>query len=350
MRRLRWIALAALLLAAGTLVLTLGEEKGAAPRADVRFPLGMRGPEYERFERRATLVLPAPAAPATGSATADARPPARRDPFLVSLPVKPDAPVVVFEANALRHSRLGERFVACVRARHGQELEAFQEKLGLDPFKDVDRVAYVGDAVVVSGFFDRVRWDVLGREPEGYGEAGRLWRDGGLTVGAWRDQIVVFSERPEDVRAAIDQLEGRAAVPASGIPEDMAYGEVYGVLPGAAARRLIGPDDRGLAERIAALASRVELHVDAMQDVAAVVRVRGEDQAGLSDLARSLGAALAVARVRAQASQDRRLSDLLESAAVQPGEKDFSLQLALPADRLEAWFEGCDARSPTPVP
>ncbi len=90
--------------------------------------------------------------------------------------------------------------------------------------------------------------------------------------------------------------------------------------------------------------------MDAMQDVAAVVRVAGEDEAGLSDLARSLGAAMAVARVKAQASRDWRLAELLEHAEVTPGSGGFSLQLALPADLLERWFEGCGARERPPAP
>jgi hypothetical protein len=267
----------------------------------------------------------------------------------VALPVKSDAPVVVFEANALRHSRLGERFVACIQAVDAEALRSLERESGIDPLKDIDRVAFLGDAVVVSGFFDRARWDQVG-QAEPYGDAGRLYRDGGMTVGTWRDQILVLSARPEDVRTAIDQLEGRAAVPETGIPESMAYGEVYGVIPGAAARSLLGRSDGGLGDRLASLARRVELHVDAMQDVAAVVRVAGDDPASLSDLARSLGAAMAVARVKAQATQDRRLAELLEHAEVEPGGAGFSLQVALPADLLERWFEGCGERTPPGAP
>jgi hypothetical protein len=355
MRRARWFALAALLLAAAVVVMWAGEgEPAPARRTPVEFP-SFGGQEYQRARKRATLVLPSPVPAAPVGAepaheAGDPEGPPRRDPFLVALPVKPGAPVVVFEANALRHSRLGERFVACLRANGADELSAWERETGIDPLKDIDRVAYVGDAVVVSGFFDRVRWDQLGASPEPYGEAGRIYRASDGAVGAWRDQILVLSQDPGSARAAIDQLEGRAPVPETGIPEEMTYGEVYGVVPGAAALGLLGPDQAGLASRLASLASRIELHVDAMQDVAAVVRVRGEDAAGLSDLARSLGAALAVARVKAQATSDERLADLLENAEVRPSEGEFSLDLALPADRLETWFEGCGDRARPPSP
>ncbi|HYG69927.1 MAG TPA: hypothetical protein VD838_19780, partial [Anaeromyxobacteraceae bacterium] len=125
------------------------------------------------------------------------------------------------------------------------------------------------------------------------------------------------------------------------IPDELAYGELYGVLPGDAARRLVPGDDDSLATQLAALARRVELHVDAMNDVAAVVRVRGDDAAGLSDLAKSLGAALTAARLQASATDDRQLAELLEFAKVSPEEGAFALELALPADRLERWFSRC---------
>jgi hypothetical protein len=354
MRRARWFALAALLLTAAVVVMWLGEgEPAPARRTPVEFP-SFRGQEYQRARKRATLVLPsstAARAPATLASEVGApEEPPRRDPFLIALPVKPGAPVVVFEANALRHSRLGERFVACLRAKGADEFSAWERDTGIDPLKDIDRVAFVGDAVVVSGFFDRVRWDQLGVSPEPYGEAGRIYRSGDGFVGAWRDQLLVLSPDAGSARAAIDQLEGRALVPETGISEEMTYGEVYGVLPGVAALGLLGPEQGALASRLAAVASRIELHVDAMQDVAAVLRVRGEDAAGLSDLARSLGAALAVARVEAQSTNDQRLADLLENAEVQPAVGEFSLDLALPADRLETWFEGCGDRASTPSP
>lgn len=347
MRRLRWMALAVLLLAAAAFLFSRSEGKSSPRRQLVEFPQ-WRYEEYRRLEKRSTLVVPrAPAPPAASGAPSPE--PRARDPFLVALPVQRDEPVVVFEANALRHSRLGERFVACVQARNPGALSSFERETGIDPLKDIDRIAYLGDSAVVSGFFDRVRWDQLGPS-EAYGQEGRIYRDGDTVISAWRDQILVFSDRDASARRAIDQLEGRAPVPESGIPEDMTYGEIYGVIPGGAARSLLGGGDRALADRIARLASRVELHVDAMQDVAAVVRVRGQDPGGLADLATSLGAALAVARVKAQVDRDDRLADLLESASIHPGSGEFALQLALPADRLEAWFQGCGDRTSAPAP
>jgi hypothetical protein len=351
-RRRLWLALAVLLLCAGALVLSFGEREPVSTRAPrMGFPDRMRPAEHERRKARATLLVPAPP-PGQGE---EPGAPYRRDPFLVSLPVKPDQPVVVLEANALRHSRLGERFVACLLARDPDTFARIEREAGVDPLKDVDRVAFVGDALVVSGFFDRMKRDRLEQVATGagYGENGRIYtrRDGrqdGTAVATWGDGIVLFGS-PASLQQSIDQLEGRVPVPPTGIPDDMAYGEAYGVIPGAAVQRILGRQDADLARRIAQAASRVELHVDAMEDVAAVARVQGDDEGRMRDLARSIGAAMAVARLEAQANDDRKAADLLEHARVLDRDGSFSVELALPADRLEALFEGCErstARAP----
>jgi hypothetical protein len=350
----RWTIAAALLLLAAAGLLALVEERPRPAAAAVEFPRTMRGPEWERLKARRTLV----AAPAPGEPPPPGEPPERRDPFLAALPARPGEPVVVFEANALRHSRLGELFVACMLRRDPRTFEEIREETGLDVLKDVDRVAFAGDAVVVSGFFERMRWDLLEREGAGakspYGEAGRIWvrraaaapGEGGAprepVIGAWKDQLVVLGPDEESVRRALDQVEGRVA-PEVALPDEMAYGEVYGVVPGEALRVLAGGAHGELAGRLAAAASRIEIHVDAMEAVAVVLNVQGEDPALVEELSRALGGALAGARLEAQVLDDRQLADLLDQARVAlEGEGAFSLEMAVPADRLEAWFDRCE--------
>jgi hypothetical protein len=348
-RRHLWLAAAALLLLLSAGLLSLVEAPAGPPRTEVRFPSHMREAERTRWKARQSLPpRPAPAT-AAGAPRPDAEPPPRRDPFLVALPVKPGEPVVVFEANALRHSRLGELFIACAMADDPRALATFQEETGVDPLKDIDRIGVVGRSVVVSGFFDRARWDrlvdqgKLGVTP--HGEGGRIYADGpGRVMAVWRDQLVVLAPDEAAARLSLDQLEGRAPAPEPAIPEELAYGEVYGVIPGAAVQRLFSAADRELGAKLAAAASRVELHVDAMEDVAAVVRVDGEDRAALGDLARTLGGALAAGRLRAKAGSDQPLVELLDSARVVDEGGRLSLELALPAATLERWFEGCAGR------
>jgi hypothetical protein len=355
MRRNVWLAAPLALLLLGAWLSSLAE----APRptrvqARVSFPGSLRAPEYERMQARQTLVVPAVAvaAAATPPIAGPPEPPAKRDPFLAALPARADDPVVVFEANALRHSRLGELFLQCALAKDPRTFEKIQRELGIDVLKDVDRVAFVGESVVVSGFFQRLDPEQLRKEtgawPERVGEAGVVWAEssaptpGRFAAGTWRDQIVILSSDPAVVRLAIDQLEGRVAPPAIELPDDIAYGEAYGIIPGAALRRILHGEQELLADRLAAAARRVELHADAMQDIALVARFQGGDDASaLSDLARAMGGVLAGARLHAQATGDGILADLLDQASVVSGTDSFSVQVALPIERVERWFAGC---------
>jgi hypothetical protein len=349
-----WLLLAALLLLASAGLMALVEAAPERPEVRVDFPRRMREVERRRQAERRTL----PPAPDPGPTEPQAEappPPPGRDPFLAALPAAPGEPLVVFEANALRHSRLGELFIRCALARDPGFFDEVVRESGLDVLKDVDRVGFAGRTVVVSGTFERARWDRLEAEAdvEPYGDAGRLYRDRGRAqapvLARWRDQVVVLAPDAAGARQAIDQLEGRAAAPPA-LDEALAYGEVYGVIPGEAVQRLFPSRDRDLGARLAAAASRVELHVDAMQDVAAVVRVRGQDQAALSDLARSLGGLIAAGRLQAQATGDARLAELLDAARVVPEDDRFSLELAVPAATLERWFDGCAGAAPAPAP
>jgi hypothetical protein len=102
---------------------------------------------------------------------------------------------------------------------------------------------------------------------------------------------------------------------------------------------LIGPN--GAGKRLAAVASRVEIHADAMRDVAVVARVTGPDAAQIEDLGKSIGTALALARLGAKVEGSAVLADILEFATVKPGRGAFSVEMALPVEVLERWFAGC---------
>jgi hypothetical protein len=79
-----------------------------------------------------------------------------------------------------------------------------------------------------------------------------------------------------------------------------------------------------------------------MRDVAVVARVSGRDGPALEDLGTAFGAALSAGRLQARLRGDEELSQLLEHArVVRDGERGFSLELALPVEVLERWFEGC---------
>ena len=163
---------------------------------------------------------------------------------------------MIFEANALRHSRLGELFIRCALARDPAFFDEITRESGLDILKDVDRVGFAGQSVVVSGTFEKARWDQIeaAAPAEPYGEAGLLYREPGKAevLARWRDQVVVVSPDGTSARQAIDQLEGRTAPTAPALDEALSYGEVYGVIPGEAVRRFFPPRDADLGARLAA--------------------------------------------------------------------------------------------------
>ena len=111
MRGHRWIVLAALLVAAAALLLSLDDGPPPAERREIVYPHAFEEQSLQRREARRTLSLPPAPLRDTPAGGVGAEPEAdetgaRRDPFLVALPLQGDALVVVFEANALRHSRL----------------------------------------------------------------------------------------------------------------------------------------------------------------------------------------------------------------------------------------------------
>jgi len=344
MRRRLPLLVALLLLALAAILMTLSEgPRPAKPKAAVSFPRWPRPAEVERARTRRTLPpLPAPAA------EAEPEPARPRDPFLVALPSDASRPLVVLEANALRHSRIGELFVDCaVRAAGRDPFEEIRKEAGIDPLKDIDRVAFAQDGVVLSGFFDRARVDRLSdaaRETR-RGEHGRVFtpRDGGPeapVVGLWRDQLLVVGPAVF-VEGTLDRIEGPEPEEPPVLSDDLAYGEAYGVVPGSALGALFQGEQADLGRRIAETASRIELHADAMQDLALVARVSGPDAAAVEDLGKTLGVALAVGRMQAATGDRTELAELLEHARVERGGDGFSLELALPVEVVERWFEGC---------
>jgi hypothetical protein len=291
----------------------------------------------------ARRTLPPAAAPDDDSPAPD------RDPFLVSLPRDEHAALLVLEANALRHSRVGELFVDCIFRSPDRDLfEEIRRELGVDPLVDLDRVALAPGGTVLSGFFQDARLGELERDSvvERRGAAGRIYRPRSgsgeeLVLGAWGEHLLAFGT-PRFVEQTIDRLEGRAPDAPQVIPESLAYGEAYGVVPGDGLRALFrGEGSQELGLRLAEVASRIELHADAMNDVAIVARVSGPDPSAVQELGKAFGAALAVGRLQARARGDERFAQLLEHARVVQRGDGFSLELALPVDVLEGWFAGC---------
>lgn len=342
-----WLLASALFLAlTGLLAFWLNQkEEGASPKAaEVVFPRHMTGEEHQRMQSRRTL--PAPPPPATEAFRPTSSGP--RDPLLAALPRGEGKMVWVMEANALRHSRIGEQIVKCMQEQPDNWFARVQAETGIDVLADIDRLAASDDVILASGNFEQLRSDSLLKQSrqEAYGEAGQLYTtgdgsSGGSALGVWKQKLLLHGKDAETVKRALDQLEGRGPPEPPLLEEKDTYGEMYGIFPAEALAPLFSPNDKGLAEKLAQAASRVELHVDAMRDIAVVARVEGQDAALVSDLAKSLGGALAAARVKALAEGSSTWASLLELAKVQPGPSGFSFELAVPAETVERELRDC---------
>ena len=351
-RRWPWMVAALALFGAGAWLMSRDDPERPAPSWErVEMPRHMRSEDRQRANARRLLPEPPPP-PAVGEDPpfVPARP---RDPVLAALPTEVKGGVVVVEANAIRHSPVGELMVECLLSRDdGASLKQLRDQMGIDPLEAVDRVAMSEEGLVVSGHFGPAKWKEI--FPEGgraFGSEGTIYapavgsKEGGMRVAVWRDQVVIFADSDEQAELALDRIEGRGLHAPPVIDEHMTYGEIYGVLSAAQLADMLPPDQKAIADKLRDAAERIELHVDTTRDVGVVADVRGPSGRDTKDLGKTLGAALAVGRLKAQAEGDADLAELLELARVVPGGDDFRLELGLPLEFLQKHLKDCVDRN-----
>jgi hypothetical protein len=164
---------------------------------------------------------------------------------------------------------------------------------------------------------------------------------GTSAVGTWNDQMLVVADSPDEVKEVLERVQGGGSDEPPAISEGNTYGEMYGTLSVDQIARLIPPDQAELAERLKEVADSVELHMDASSDMAMVAEIRGADASKVTDLGKSLGAALSVARLKAQADGNQDLAQMLDFAKVQPDGSTFKLELAVPLDVIKQRLAFC---------
>ena len=250
---------------------------------------------------------------------------------------------VVGELNTLRHSPAGEMLLSCLGERAWDEIEKFQNEIGIDPLEDLDRFGFSGDTAYLTGNFEGVDWDQLmsGTSPASWGEKGEIFERENETIGVWDNQLVVFGKDRDEVTDALDRLEGRKEAGPATISEDQTYGDIYGVIGTEAIARLLKNDQDEISNKIRDVAQQVSFHVDASNDVAMVLDLQGSDEQSADDLARSLAGAISAGRIAAQEKDDEALADLLDYARVIPKGDSFTLELALPESYLAEHLGSC---------
>ncbi|MET0405436.1 MAG: hypothetical protein ABW123_23670 [Cystobacter sp.] len=353
-----WLVLAGVLflLAAWLMFSGQGEEE-VAEAPEVNFPRRLRPQEVERVERRRTYVAPPTDA---GVATVASEPVAPRDPLLAALPRGPGKTAIVIEANAIRHSPIGELLLECLMNQGGKGLEHFQQETGINPLEDLDRLVITDDGLIVSGNFGNPRFKEMlaSRGSVNYGKSANLFElDPGRTreeahmaarpslqMGTWNDQMLMFDFKGNGlngIKDIVDRVEGRGPDEPPVISEGNTYGEMYGVISVEQFRKLVPPEQKELMDRLAQAAQNVELHVDASSDFAMTAKVRGADAALVTDLGKSLGGALSLARMKAQTAGDTELAQMLDFARVRPDGETFGLEVAVPLNVIQQQLAFC---------
>ena len=357
------------------------------PRAEVpepAFPRFQTPKDKARVDARKTAPpTKPPAVPSPSPETPDGSPaPTReappsdpaghRDPVMTALSKPGGGSALVLEANVLLHSPVGEMILGCMDADARTEIDRVRDRFGVDLFSSIDRVAVQQGMLAVSGHFEQAEWESIfeGMSPEKHGDHGMIYRqppfapqeddaerrpDPEPVIGVWNDELVLIGDSPEEVQAAIDRLEGDAPTGPSPVADREAYGEIYGSVRAEDFTQLLaGSDQPELADLIKRAAERIELHVDARDDVAVVARARGSDTAAMEELSRTLGGALSLGRIQARREGDDDLADLLEHARITPLDGDSTVEIALPQASLRQWLGKCaqpraaDGEAPTP--
>jgi len=354
-RRGLWLVFAVVLFGLASWLMLSGQgEEEAPPPPMVAFPNRLRPAERERMEKRRTYVTPV-----VDAGTVAGKQPLRpSDPLLAALPRGKGKTAVVIEANAIRHSPIGEMLLECLMNKEGAELERFKKETGVDPFQDLDRMVLTDDGVILSGNFGNNRLkDLLssrGSTSYDYGDGARLFdppvpqqrpdgstRRGGPQVGLWNGQMLVFGRSADGVKEVIDRVEGRGPDEPPVISESSTYGEMYGVLSVEQLKKLFPREQQEMAARLAEVAENVELHVDASSDFAMTAQVKGPNADKVTDLGKSLGGALSLARMQAQAEGKKELAQLLDFAKVRPDGNEFKLELAVPLEVIKQQLAFC---------
>jgi hypothetical protein len=352
-QRWPWLLGATVLIALAALLMRVGEDDPRSKSAweKVEIPRRATREDKERMEKR--QVLEPLAAPKPADPDQPRPPPRPRDPVLAALGGDFKKGAFVLEANAVRNSPLGQLLVDCITSRDdGESLRRIRENSGIDPLTQLDRVAITDDMLVLTGDFSGLKTENFkSRSSQDFGDASKLYemtrRDGGAggTVGVWNGQLIAAGDDAEAVKQTIERIEGKRPMGEGGLTDSQAYGEIYGVLAPDELATMIGGENPELAERLKQVAQRVELHVDTSGDIGVSARVEATNAADAKEMTKALGAALSLARLKAQADGKSDEAELLDMGHVVSDGASFRLEAGVPQPWLEKALKRCVERN-----
>ncbi len=268
-----------------------------------------------------------------------------------------DRGVMIIDYSKLRHSELVDRMLRCRGGKAIAGLDQLRDETGIDLDRDVDRVGFSDEVVVVRGRLGGVdfsRWSDA-RVPIAADLVG--WRMGdasdGLVVARVEEHLLLMGHDIDELRAAWMRIQGQAPVPEPLPPRPVGVG-LFARFPGDWVTRFMGGGGgedggedgggEGSLDRALAMAleqGQLQLSVD--DAVAASIDLKTKTPAQAIDLAKAIGAALSVARFEAARRDEHQIARLLDQARVlAAGDGRFGLDVALPGELLLDMM-GCDA-------
>ncbi len=353
MRGLPWLVGAGALVGAGGWLMTSGDPASttaaaARHRDTLAFPTYQRPAELTRETERRTLA--AASAPEGTSPTADGVKAAARDPLLIAL--APDATTaLVFEAGTILHAPVGQAMLACVSVTERARMESHAPVPGKTWLDLADRVGFsrspAGELVAMQGSmadidFARFVPEATSRAPRAGVKRLDVDRPDGrgeLHLAVWHDAILLVSKEGSLVETAVQRLDTGGSGAKGALAESEAYGEIYGIVGADDLEALAPPELKG---RLREVAAHAEVHVDAIDEVLLVVDMQGSDASQVLDLGKSMGAAMAVARLEAKREGEDALVRLMDLSRVRPyGEGRLRAEVAIPTDLMTKSMKGC---------
>ena len=334
MKRFAWLLVAVVLLGLAAFFMSRGDKPTRTKReAEVDFPRHATPEEHRRNDLRRTLAPPPQPAQEGGTEII-----VKRDPLLVALPPDPKKSTVVFEVAGLRDSPVGKAWLDCLMKREGKRgLDKIEKELGLNPLEDIERVAVSSEPLMLMTLpTEKLKFEESGFTKRSFGKNGAIFEKppGKEVFATWGDSLLVTGDNVKALEESIARLESdKPQTPV--IPEWSQYGDMYGSISPDELAKMLGEEQKGLAEKIRSAVTRVDIHLDASEDVAFVADVEGPGADDITDLGKSFGAALSLARLQAQSEKNDKLAELLDYAAVHPHGKRFALDVALPFELLK---------------
>lgn len=260
---------------------------------------------------------------------------------------------VFVEVNAIRHSPIVEKILRCRSSEALAGMDEMKQELGIDPLEDLDRIALSDQVFAVSGQFDQMKLPAELGVPLRIADGADLYRvdepgpggpDGGMVAHylALVDQsLVIMGDDEQQVRAAVDRAQGRAA--AQPLRIEGSEGEVYGKVGPAFIQAMFDGANDPMAQRLRDVVQGGLVRMTVDEQVALSLDVEATDQQTADDLARAVAGAFSAMRTEATRNGRDDVASLLEQARVDPRSNGtFALDVAVPGDLVLRGM-GCDS-------